>query len=149
MIALDTNLLVYAHRAGVPEHLAARRAIERACRIPGNAGIAAPCLAEFLGVATHPASVGGPSSPGEAAGFLSALIESGGVAVWVPGPGFDVRLLEAVRQFGVTGPRVFDLQIALIAVEHGAREIWTHDGSFATVPGLRRYDPIGRRKRGT
>jgi predicted nucleic acid-binding protein len=30
VIALDTNLLVYAHRSGTPKHRAARAAIERA-----------------------------------------------------------------------------------------------------------------------
>ena len=34
MIALDTNLLVYAHRAAVTQHQPARRAITRASRSP-------------------------------------------------------------------------------------------------------------------
>lgn len=40
------------------------------------------------------------------------------------------------------GPRIFDLQIALMAVEGGARELWTHDRDFVSVPGLRVHDPI-------
>jgi len=37
----------------------------------------------------------------------------------------------------VSGNRVFDLQIALCAFEGGAREVWSHDARFATIPGLR------------
>jgi len=41
VIALDTNLLVYAHRSATPEHKAARAAIERATASDGS-GFAAP-----------------------------------------------------------------------------------------------------------
>ncbi len=44
----------------------------------------------------------------------------------------------------VRGPRIFDLQIALMAFENGASEIWTHDPSFTTVAGLRVYDPLAK-----
>jgi hypothetical protein len=37
----------------------------------------------------------------------------------------------------VSGNRVFDLQIALCAFEGGARELWSHDARFVTMPGLR------------
>ena len=37
----------------------------------------------------------------------------------------------------IGGNRVFDLQIALCAFEGGARELWSHDARFVTVPGLR------------
>ncbi|MEK7766496.1 MAG: TA system VapC family ribonuclease toxin [bacterium] len=142
MIALDTNLLVYAHRSGVPEHRAAKRAIQRAAAAPGGAGISAPCLAEFWAVVTHPTAAGRPSTPAEAAGFLQSLIETARLAVWLPSPGFERRLTEAARTLSISGPRIFDLQIALIAFEHGAKEIWTHDAGFLTVAGLRRGDPL-------
>jgi predicted nucleic acid-binding protein len=42
----------------------------------------------------------------------------------------------------VTGPRVFDLQIALAAIDNGATELWTHDTHFVQVPGLRVVYPL-------
>jgi predicted nucleic acid-binding protein len=42
----------------------------------------------------------------------------------------------------IAGARVFDLQIALIALENGATEIWSHDRAFAGVPGLQVRDPL-------
>jgi predicted nucleic acid-binding protein len=62
--------------------------------------------------------------------------------LWEPGAGFADRLLRAAAERGVRGARIFDLQIALTAVEAGAREIWTHDRDFVSVPGLRVRDPL-------
>ncbi len=141
MIALDTNLLVYAHRSGLPQHRAARRAIERASRAGHGFGMALPCLAEFWSVVTHPASAGGPSSAEQARGFLAALVDAG-ARVLFPEEGFADRLLELAGRLGVQGPRVFDLQIALTAFDGGAAELWTHDRAFVAFPGIRVIDPL-------
>ena len=141
MIALDTNLLVYAHRAGLPEHRAARRAIERASRDARGWGIALASVAEFWSVVTHPESRGGPSSAVAASGFLAAL-SAAGARTWLPGEGFADRLLALAGRLGVQGPRVFDLQIALTAFDSGAAELWTHDSHFVALPGLRIHDPL-------
>jgi toxin-antitoxin system PIN domain toxin len=135
VIALDTNLLVYAHRSATPEHKPARAAIERAARSDAW-GFAAPVIAEFWAVVTHPASSGRPSTPDEALRFLAAL-ETAGAHVWTPGAGFAMRLAQLAADLDISGNRVFDLQIALCAFEGGAREIWSHDSRFVTVPGLR------------
>ncbi len=141
MIALDTNLLVYAHREGLREHRAARQAIDKASRDRRGWGIALPSVAEFWSVVTHPDSRGGPSTPDQASGFLRALQDAGG-EIWEPGEGFADRLLEAAGRLGVQGARVFDLQIALTAFDNGAAEIWTHDSRFVAIPGLRVRDPL-------
>ncbi len=43
---------------------------------------------------------------------------------------------------GVTGVRVFDLQIGLCALDSGATELWTHDRGFVKIPGLAVHDPL-------
>lgn len=143
MIAIDTNLLVYAHRAGVPEHRAARLAIERASSDARGWGIALPSLAEFWGLVTHPACQGGPSTPSQAGAFLRSLIDEAGCRLWLPRDGFAERLLQAARELRVLGPRIFDLQIAVTALQNGALEVWTHDRRFLSVAGLRVHDPLG------
>ena len=141
MIAVDTNLLVYAHRARLPEHRAARHAIERAAMWTPGWGIALATVAEFWSVVTHPA-MERPSRASEASAFLRSLFDEGGAQLWVPSPGFGQRMLQRAAELAVRGPRVFDLQIALTASEHGAREIWTHDQRFVTVPVLKVRDPL-------
>ena len=141
MIAIDTNILVYAHRSATSEHRLARQAIERAAMNAHGWGIPMPCLAEFWAVVTHAAAAGRPSTPAEAAAFLNELAAAG-AAFWLPGPGFARRALHAAERMEVHGVRIFDLQIAIIAVEAGAAELWSHDKDFIVFSGLRLIDPI-------
>jgi predicted nucleic acid-binding protein len=142
MIALDTNLLAYAHRSATAEHQSAQKAIEKAVAHPSGWGIPLPCVAEFWMVVTHPSCRGGPSSSALARRFLTALIDSGNGQIWHPAPGFGLRLAHAASAREVSGARIFDLQIAMIAAENGATQLWTHDKAFVAVPGLRVIDPL-------
>jgi uncharacterized protein len=144
MIALDTNLLIYAHKRGVKEHSAAKTAIVEACNDARGCGIPGPCLAEFFSIVTHPESIGRPSSPEQATAFVETLVDEGGVRLWSPGHDFARRLLQVACDLKVSGVRVFDLQIALVAVENGATELWSHDVGFVRVPGLRLRDPLSK-----
>jgi predicted nucleic acid-binding protein len=141
VIAVDTNLLVYAHRAGCDEHVTAKRAIERAAADPEGWCIPLPCLFEFWSVVTHPASVGGASPPDLAARFIRELVEAGG-RVLQPGERFAERCFEAAVRLGVRGPRVFDLQIGLMCLEAGVTELLTRDAGFVSLPGLKVVDPL-------
>lgn len=142
MIAIDTNLLVYAHRSGCPEHKQAKLAIERAAVDSGGWGIALPSLAEFWMVVTHPSCEGGPTEPAKARDFLFALIETGEPKIFLPGKEFGERLIRKAADMGVAGIRIFDLQIGLLAVEDGATELWTHDAGFLHIPELTVKDPL-------
>ena len=93
---------------------------------------------------THPAAAGRPSTGIEASAFVMALIREGGAQLWLPGSGFGERLLHLAAELGVTGTRIFDLQIGLMAFENGAREIWSHDRRFVAPPGLRVRDPFSK-----
>ena len=146
MIAIDTNLLIYAHRAALPEHGRARRAIEGASRDPSGWGIPLPCIAEFWSVVTHPSSRGGPSTGEQAREFVAALVVGAGARLWMPGDGFWNRLTQLAAELGVQGARVFDLQIALTAFDNGASEIWTHDRHFVSMAGLRVRDPLNSQR---
>jgi predicted nucleic acid-binding protein len=141
MIAFDTNILVYAHLARVPEHRAAMRAIEEAAGTGEGWGIPFPCVAEFWAVVTHPASSGRPSRPPEAEAFLESLTAAGAKILY-PRSGAMARLSKLAVQLDVQGARIFDLQIGLACREAGAREIWSHDRNFIAVPGLAVSDPL-------
>lgn len=142
MIVLDTNILIYAHRAGTSEHLAARAAVERAAVSRGGWGIAQASVAEFWSQVTHPRYPGRPSTAEQASGFLDALIRGGKGRVLAPGPRFADRLRAMAVELSIRGIGIFDLQIALMALDGGAHEIWTHDRGFLAVEGLRIVDPL-------
>ena len=142
MIALDTNILVYAHRAGAPEHDRARDVVLAALADSQGWGICLPTISEFWSIVTHPKMPGGPSSPNVVTHFFHYLTKEGHGEIWTPGPGFGQRLMRWATSLKIRGKRIFDLQIAVIALEHGAQEIWTHDHNFASVPGVRVRDPL-------
>jgi predicted nucleic acid-binding protein len=144
LIAIDTNLLVYAHREGAAEHKAARAAIVNALNDARGWGICLPSIPEFWSIVTHPKLPGGPSSGRVVTEFFHSLITDGHGHIWTPGPGFGQRLLRWAASMGVRGRRIFDLQIAVIALEHGAQEIWTHDRHFVSVPAVKVHDPLER-----
>ena len=142
MIALDTNLLIYAHRENTPLHVHAREVVLEAVRNPDGWGICLPSVSEFWSVVTNPKHPGGASSSAAATAFVHRLITEGHGHIWTPGPGFGERLMRWASSLKVRGNSIFDLQIAAMAYEHGAREIWTHDKSFVSVPGVKVHDPL-------
>lgn len=145
MIGVDTNLLVYAHRAATPEHEEARRALERAMEDPRGWGFTAGCALEFWHVVTQARMPGRPSTPREARNFVARLVDRGQAVVWLPHGDFIGRVFDAAARLGVTGARVFDLQHAITALDNGASEMWTHDADFVRLPGLSVHDPLVER----
>ncbi len=53
-IAVDTNLLVYAHRADSPFHGRARAALESLAAGARDWAVPWPCAHEFFAIVTHP-----------------------------------------------------------------------------------------------
>jgi hypothetical protein len=141
MVAIDTNLLIYAHRAKSEFNRAAQRAVEAASVNRDGWGIPYPCLAEFWNAVTLPKAVERPSSPREAAAFLEALLDAD-ARIFYPAAGCWDRLLRIAIAKGLRGRRIYDLQIGLIALDAGATEIWTHDRNFLAVDGLTVRDPL-------
>ena len=142
MIAVDTNLLIYAHRSALPEHEAARDVIRAAAADPRGWGIALPSIAEFWRVVTHPRALGRPSTAAEARDFVQSLVSGGGAELWQPGPRCAARLLELAVDREAHASAIFDLQIALVAFDNGATEIWTHDRDFLALGGMKVVDPL-------
>lgn len=142
MIAVDTNLLVYAHRSSMPRHEAARAALERLSFAPGGWAIPWPCVHEFVAVVTRPSS-GVRATP--------VAIAFDALHAWLGHP--RCRLLgesashldlwrALVERAGVTGGAVHDARIAAICLGHGVAELWTCDRDFARFPDLRIRDPL-------
>jgi predicted nucleic acid-binding protein len=61
VIAVDTNLLVYAHREDSPWHRRANEVVTRLAQGRGAWAIPWPCLHEFLAIVTHPRIYDPPS----------------------------------------------------------------------------------------
>lgn len=142
MIALDTNLLIYAHRSEAEHHQRARELLTLVSGYSTGWGISLPGIAEFWNNVTHPRYPGGPSSIAAASRYLHFLQEELSMQVFLPKDRFSEQLITQARKHKVTGVHIFDLQIALIAKESGSSEIWTHDQKFIHLPGLKVVNPL-------
>ena len=142
MIVFDTNLLIYAHRSETKEHLATQKAMDSAFT-KGPCSVAFSSVTEFWSIVTNPISGKRTSTPNEAKSFIDNLIQDGPLSVLMPSMGFQQRLMELASRLDLRGVRIFDLQIALLALENRSHEIWTHDKNFIHLPGLKVYDPVG------
>ena len=142
MIAVDTNVLVYAHRRD--HHLHERAAVALRSLAEGLEawGMLWPCLHEFLAFVTHPRIFNPPSLPSEAIAQVDAWLES--PTVIVLGERFDHwRHLSALLEAGdVRGPLVHDARVAALCLSQGVTELWTADRDFGRFPRLRARNPL-------
>ncbi len=138
MIAVDTNILVYAHRREFAEHDRARARLSHLA--DGDALWALPvfCLGEFLRVVTHPAILKPPSTIEQAVGAIEAVLASASLRILTPGDRYPALLVDTVRAARVTGNLAFDAQIAALCREHGVHTIVSNDRDFERFADLRR-----------
>ncbi len=136
MIAVDTNILVYAHRSEFRQHSAASTILMKLADGQDPWAIPVFCIGEFLRVVTHPIILKPPSAPDQAISALRGLLRSPSLRVLLPSARFPALLLDAVQASGCLGNLTFDVQIATVCREHGVRRILTNDRDFARFPDL-------------
>jgi len=142
MIALDTSVLVHAHRTGSPQHHRAAGALRGLAAAATPWGVPWPCVHEFLAVVTNPRILADPTPLDLALKFLADLSHHPLHAALGETPSHLEVLGRLLRTSGATGPRVHDARIAAICLTHGVRELWTADRDFSWFPGLRTRNPL-------
>lgn len=142
MIALDTNLLVYAHREDSPWHDAAYDALAGLAEGRAAWAIPWPCLHEFLAIVTHPRIYAPPTPLARALDQVDAWLESPSLVLLAEGPSHWGALRTLVHRGRITGPRVHDARVAALCQAHGVRELWTADRDFGGFPSLKTRNPL-------
>ena len=130
MIAVDTNILVYAHRAESPLHEGALEALTALAEGDEPWGIPVQVVGEFLRVVTHPRIFTPPSSTSDARAVIDALLASPSGRLLAPGERHWHLLQAAVEDSAATGNLVLDAQIVATCREHGCSRILTNDRDF-------------------
>lgn len=97
MIALDTNVLVYAHRRDAEFHVVAFERVRELAEGTTPWAIPWPCLHEFMAVVTHPRIWDPPSSIRQAVEQLEAWLESPSLVLLGEGPGYWLRSRNPLR----------------------------------------------------
>lgn len=142
MIAVDTNLLVYAHRKDSPWHEAAYQQIGNLAEGVNPWAIPWPCLHEFISIVTHPRIYGPPSTLAEAFEQSEAWMRSPSLVMLSESGGYWKVLRNIMEAGRVRGPQVHDARIAALCIHHGAKEIWSADRDFGRFPGLSARNPL-------
>jgi toxin-antitoxin system PIN domain toxin len=142
MLAPDVNVLVYAHRAELPEHAACRRWLEGVVNADSAFGLADVVLSGFLRMVTHPRIFSSPTPLADALAEASALRGQPNRVPLEPGPrhwGIFERLCSESR---ARGSLVADAYLAALAIESGCEWVTT-DRDFTRFSGLRVRSPLG------
>jgi toxin-antitoxin system PIN domain toxin len=144
VIALDTNVLVHAHRADSPFHAAALDCVR--ARVEGSARwcIPWPCVHEFLAIVTHPRIWRPPTPLPTALAACRSWLVSPLLQLVGEGPGHLDHLDRIAVAGAVAGPRIHDARIAAICEQHGVTELWTADRDFSRFSGFRTRNPMVR-----
>jgi hypothetical protein len=142
MIAVDTNVLVAAHRRDADLHDRAARAVRSLAEGAAQWAIPWTCVHEFLGIVTHPRIFDPSSSLADALEQVEIWLES--PTLTMLGERFDhwEHLRAAVEEGGIRGPRIHDARVAATCVAHGVSVLWTADRDFSRFPRLRTVNPL-------
>ncbi len=142
MIAVDTNILVYAHRQETPFHANAKARIEQLC--VGNAawGIPAACISEFLSVTTNVRVFSQASEYGRALAQLDAWLSAPSAQILHSGASHWPILKKIAHAGKLAGGQFHDARIAAICMENAANELWSADRDFSRFPQLKVRNPL-------
>jgi len=142
MIAVDTNLLVYAHREDSSWHDSSFQCLQQLSNGLGTWAIPWPCVHEFLAIVTHPRIYNPPTTVSSALDQVSAWLEAPGLVLLTESDGYWGRLQTLVREGKITGPKVHDARIAALCFHHGVDELWTADRDFSRFSKLKTRNPL-------
>ena len=142
MIAIDTNILVYAHRPEMPFHDRAREVLDMALMKPEPLAVPWPCVHEFLAVVTNPRIFREPTPIDIALDALRGLQQSLDGGFLGEGDGYLEMLDTLARPARLQGPVIHDARIAAICGYHGVRELWSADRDFSLFPTIRVRNPL-------
>lgn len=142
MKAVDTNILVYAHREDSSFHGQALECVTALAEGRAAWAIPWPCLHEFFAIVTHPKIFDPPSPPAAAVDQIDAWMESPSLVVLAEQSGYWAVLKQIIAPARTCGPQVHDARIAAMCITHGITELLTADRDFGRFPPLRTRNPL-------
>lgn len=145
MIAVDTNILVYAHRQDSEWNEVAYECVQGLAVGRARWAIPWPCVHEFLAVVTHPHIYDPPSTTEDALNQVDGWLGSPTVTFLGEGERYIDLLREMLTTGHIQGPRVHDARIAALCTFHGVRELWSADRDFSRFPQLRTRNPLAKK----
>jgi toxin-antitoxin system PIN domain toxin len=145
VIAVDTNLLFFAHREDAEFHDRASARVAELAEGTAAWAIPWPCLHEFYAIVTHPRIYAPPTSAAQAIEQIEAWLESPALVLLTESSAHWSALKPLLSGARVQGPLVHDARIAALCLQHGVKTLWTADRDFARFAPLHALNPLTAR----
>ena len=142
MIAVDTNILVYAHRRDSEWHKPARVLIAGLAEGSAPWAVPWPCIHEFLAIVTHTRIYRPPTPVAQALQQVDTWLKSPSLALVAEMQGHWNELRTLALAGRLTGGAFHDARIAAICREHGVQELWSADRDFSRFSGFKVRNPL-------
>jgi len=142
MIAVDTNILIYAHREDSQWHSAALTALTGLAESGAPWAIPWPCVHEFLAITTHPKIYATPTPMPIALQAIACWTASPALRFLGEGPGYFECLSDIAVSSKLKGAMIHDARIAALCVVHGVRQLWSADRDFSRFPQIKTRNPL-------
>lgn len=142
MIAIDTNILVYAHRGESQFFASASKILVNLASKSERWAIPWPCLHEFYSVVTTSKSFAEPTPVTIALDQIDTLLQSPSLVLLTETDRHWSVLRDMVMAARIHGIKIHDAKIAAICLQHGVRELWSADRDFSRFPELKTVNPL-------
>ena len=140
---LDTNVLVYAHVAALPEHGVVREYLAgQLARRDVTLVVTPSVLHEFVHVVTDPRRFEPPVAMGEALALARLYLGRANVDCVATDAEALAEALALVERHRLGRKRLADTLLAATLLRHGVRQLVTcNPGDFEVFPALQLVDP--------
>ncbi|MBI5948125.1 MAG: PIN domain-containing protein [Chloroflexi bacterium] len=142
MIAVDTNILVHAHRSDSEFNAKAMSVMVGLAEGAAPWAIPWPCIHEFVAITTNARIFRVPSPIEAALAQVTVWLESPSATAIGEGPGYFDHFARLATSGRAAGGVVHDARIAALCVYWGVDELWTGERDFARFPELRVMNPL-------
>ena len=144
MIAVDSNILVYAHRRHSIFFDRAFAALTALAESDASWAVPWPCLHEFVSVVTNPRIYKPATTIEGAFGQLDAWLASPTLVLLTETDRHLTELRALATAARAAGPLIHDARVAALCREHGVSEFWSADRDFSRFPNLNVVNPLVR-----
>lgn len=130
MISIDTNILVFTHRADLKEHTSAVKTLKSALTGKEQCAFTHTVLHEFIATVTSHTKFAKPSTVTQAIAQISDWLNSPNSLVIYEKESHFQTLAEVVKQQKTTGQQIYDSQITAICIDNNVTTFITADQRF-------------------
>jgi uncharacterized protein len=142
VIAVDTNILVYAHRKDSEFHAPAAALLRTLAEGAHAWSIAWPSVHEFFAIVTHARIYRPPTPPVRALAQIEAWLGSPSLVLLGETSKHWTNLRALILDAKIEGAKVHDARIAALCLQHGVRELYSADRDFSRFPQIAVRNPL-------